>query len=242
MSNWELAYKDYKNGLKYREIADKYDVSINTVKSWKTRKWNKIEGVGIEKKGAHKVAYTKRVQPMIENDGLTENQKLFCLHYLQHFNATKAYQEVYQVDFKSARASGSRLLANVNVKAEIDRLKNELKSNIFLDLQDLMNECVRQLYADITDFVEFGQEVATNKEGESYLKSYLRFKDMDEVDGTLIDEIKLSRDGISIKMPSKQKAIDTLLKYLDTDTETDKNTKVINRGNDEMEEWLNNNH
>lgn len=39
--NWELAYEDYLKGLKYKEIAEKYNVSINTVKSWKTRYWNK---------------------------------------------------------------------------------------------------------------------------------------------------------------------------------------------------------
>lgn len=38
----EKAYKDYLSGMKYKEIADKYDVSINTVKSWKTRyKWQR---------------------------------------------------------------------------------------------------------------------------------------------------------------------------------------------------------
>ncbi|EMQ2587684.1 helix-turn-helix domain-containing protein, partial [Listeria monocytogenes] len=38
MTNWELAYKDYKEGMKYKDIAEKYNVSINTVKSWKSRK------------------------------------------------------------------------------------------------------------------------------------------------------------------------------------------------------------
>ncbi|HID0883027.1 TPA: P27 family phage terminase small subunit [Clostridium botulinum] len=31
------AYKDYVSGMKYKDIADKYSVSINTVKSWKRR-------------------------------------------------------------------------------------------------------------------------------------------------------------------------------------------------------------
>ena len=40
--NNELAYQDYLNGMKYKEIAEKYGVTINTVKSWKTRyKWSK---------------------------------------------------------------------------------------------------------------------------------------------------------------------------------------------------------
>ena len=39
---WELAYEDYQSGMKYKEIAEKYNVTLNTVKSWKTRHWNKI--------------------------------------------------------------------------------------------------------------------------------------------------------------------------------------------------------
>ena len=39
---YEQAETDYMNGLKYKEIAEKYDVTINTVKSWKTRyNWNR---------------------------------------------------------------------------------------------------------------------------------------------------------------------------------------------------------
>lgn len=40
MQKWELAYIDYQNGMKYKDIAAKHDVSINTIKSWKSRKWN----------------------------------------------------------------------------------------------------------------------------------------------------------------------------------------------------------
>lgn len=53
--NWELAYEDYKNGMKYKEIAEKYNVTLNTVKSWKTRHWNK----GVHTKGKESV-HTKR--------------------------------------------------------------------------------------------------------------------------------------------------------------------------------------
>ncbi|WWL93636.1 sigma factor-like helix-turn-helix DNA-binding protein [Pediococcus acidilactici] len=37
MSKKEQAEKDYLSGMKYKDIAEKYDVSINTVKSWKNR-------------------------------------------------------------------------------------------------------------------------------------------------------------------------------------------------------------
>lgn len=42
VQNYELAERDYMGGMKYKEIAEKYNVTINTVKSWKTRyKWSK---------------------------------------------------------------------------------------------------------------------------------------------------------------------------------------------------------
>ncbi|MED3269284.1 phage terminase small subunit [Bacillus thuringiensis] len=53
----ELAQEDYMQGMKYKDIAEKHDVSVNTVKSWKTRyKWDrksvhtKDEKVRIQKK------------------------------------------------------------------------------------------------------------------------------------------------------------------------------------------------
>ncbi len=55
----QLAHKDYLMGMKYKDIAEKYGVSLNTVKSWKQRyNWER-------KKGAHKekVCTPKRGAP-----------------------------------------------------------------------------------------------------------------------------------------------------------------------------------
>ena len=49
MANSDLARKDYQKGMKYKDIADKYNVSINTVKSWQRR-----HGWTRNKKGAPK--------------------------------------------------------------------------------------------------------------------------------------------------------------------------------------------
>ncbi|HDR7617024.1 TPA: hypothetical protein QCX66_002862 [Bacillus mycoides] len=38
----ELAQEDYMQGMKYKELAEKYEVSINTIKSWRKRHgWNR---------------------------------------------------------------------------------------------------------------------------------------------------------------------------------------------------------
>lgn len=35
------AYEDFRDGMKYKEIANKYDVSLSAVKSWASRYWKK---------------------------------------------------------------------------------------------------------------------------------------------------------------------------------------------------------
>ena len=58
-----------------------------------------------------------------KQDPLTEKQKQFCYEYVKDLNGTRAYKEVYkQQDENSARASASRLLKKVNVKAFIKEL------------------------------------------------------------------------------------------------------------------------
>lgn len=49
----ELAYQDYLKGMKYKDIAEKYGVTLNTVKSWKTRySWYR-DGVHTKEKSVH---------------------------------------------------------------------------------------------------------------------------------------------------------------------------------------------
>ncbi|MBO0423846.1 terminase small subunit [Enterococcus plantarum] len=216
MEKWELAYEDYKQGMKYKDIAEKYEVSINTVKSWKSRKWNAPpdKEVATKKK---KVAHKKKLQPVIENDDLTEQQKMFCLFYLQHFNATKAYQQAYQVDYRTAHANSYRLMAKDGIKIELHRLKAELQQDTFVDVKDLIQEYAKQAFADISDFTEFGQELVEFEDGEERPISFVRLKSSDEVDGSLIQEVKKGKDGVSVKLYDKQKAMSELMKYLGGD-------------------------
>ena len=40
---WEIAYKDYIEGMKYADIAAKHDVTTSCVKSWASRYWKKLQ-------------------------------------------------------------------------------------------------------------------------------------------------------------------------------------------------------
>lgn len=59
----KLAEKDYMNGMKYKEIAEKHGVSINTVKSWKRRhEWSREKGAPKQKS-----VHTKRKGGQVGN-------------------------------------------------------------------------------------------------------------------------------------------------------------------------------
>ncbi|MGM0947877.1 MAG: phage terminase small subunit [Bacillota bacterium] len=64
------AYKDYLKGMKYKELAEKYGVSVNTIKSWKQRHgWQRKKGAPL-KKGVH----TKKVGAPLGNKNALGNK------------------------------------------------------------------------------------------------------------------------------------------------------------------------
>lgn len=233
--NWEDIRKEYETtNITLKALAEKYGLKLGTLKSRKSREgWTR----DLTKKDAtpkkKKVAKPKKdatLQPVILSDELNDKQKLFCLYYLKYYNATKAYQKAYGCSYSSAKAEGYKALANPCIKKEIERLKTEQMHGLFLDGMAVLQKYIDIAFADITDFVTFyrrdqqtGQnEVILNPDGTvkdivpkliSWNEMY--FKDMDEVDGTIISEVKKSKDGISVKLHDKMKALEKLEKYFD---------------------------
>lgn len=229
----DAAHKDYELGMKYKDIADKYDVSINTVKSWKQRnEWERGPNKKVvhpkSKKGAHKVEKVapKIIEEISANDELNNQRKLFCLYYVQRFNATWAYMQAYGVDYRTANVNGPRLLGNASVREQIDKLRNEIANGLFVTADDIAKEYAKQAFADIGDYVEFGgQESTIIDEDERELlddngnpikshRSYVMFKDKAKVDTSLIKTIKSGKDGPVIELYDKQKAMDALMNYV----------------------------
>lgn len=238
--NYELAEKDYMDGMKYKDIADKYGVSLNTVKSWKTRyKWNKKsmhtknKKVCTQKKNAslkrhgEKESIAEEVNAVIENTGLTDKQRLFCIYYIRSFNATRAYQKAYECDYVTAMVNGSHLLRKSKVKEEILRLKQNRLNREFFSEEDLFQKYMNIAFADITDFTEFGSKKikALNPdtgEGEEIAVSYVNIKSSNEVDGTLVSEVSKGKNGIKVKLADRMKAMQWLSDHMDLATEEQK--------------------
>ena len=242
--NYDLAYIDYCKGMKYKEIAEKYGVTINTVKSWKTRyKWSK-DGKKVCTQNQKKVCtqndhkkekVEEVVEKVIENVDLTDKQRLFCLLYTRCFNATKAYQKAYKCSYEVAAAASYRMLDNVGIRNEIQRLKQHRSNRELLDESDIFQKYLDIAFADLTDYVEFGVEetpvmglygpieVKDSNTGKKVTlmqkENVVRFKSSSEIDGTILAEVKKGKNGDSIKLADRMKALQWLSDHMDLATE-----------------------
>lgn len=219
-------YKQHNGEILLKDIATQLDVSESTVRSWKNRyKWddeisatsqkNKCNVANKKVIKENKETHTKKLKK-IENslsNELTEKQRLFCIYYIENFNATKAYQKAYDCDYQTAMSNASRMRRNAKVKQEIDRLTNECleeqEINSKLLSKRIFQKYIDIAFADITDYITFGKQ---EREGEfgPYTVNYVDLKDSNNVDGGLISEVSQGKDGIKIKLQDKMKALQWL--------------------------------
>jgi len=228
----------FLQGKKLKEIAELLGEPEGTVRRWKsTYKWGENESERSEFKTNvrnEKIQVEPEVEELADSD-LNEKQQFFCLLYSKNFNATKAYQKAYGCSYATALTNGPALLGNTRIRDEISRLKKMRYSKAMLEPEDIFEKYMDIAFADITDYVEFGQkeryvigmygpiEVKDPETGEkSYLKEKINVvyaKDSAEVDGALISEVSQGRNGFKIKLQDKQKALSWLADHMDMATE-----------------------
>lgn len=238
-------YKDHNGDIDLVEIAHQLSLSPGTIRGWKSKdQWEqKLNGTfqkkterSKKKNKAKKKAIAKDVEQVMNNPDLTDKQRLFCLYYVRYFNATKAYQKAYGCSYETAMTNGSSLLRNTRIRDEIYRLKQNRLNREMLDEYDILQKYMDIAFSDITDYVTFGQETVpvmgpfgpikvkneeTGKE-EVMTKEVnaVRFRESADVDGTLIAEVKQGKDGASIKLLDKMKALEWLTKYFEINPES----------------------
>ena len=240
----QQAKKLFLSGMKLVDISRQLDVPEGTVRRWKsTYKWESErsdkKSERSERKRAKKTRKEKpiaeEVRMVMENPELTEKQRLFCILYVRCFNATKAYRKAYECSYDVANAEGYKLLVKPCIKDEIQKLKQNRLNREMLDEHDIFQKYMDIAFADITDYVEFGQEevpvmaiygpvmVTDEKTGEKVpLKKKIntvRFLESSDVDGTILTEVKQGKDGASIKLADRMKALQWLSEHMDMATD-----------------------
>lgn len=212
----DKAYEIYvvSGGMKkLTDIAEEIGVSAAQIRKWKNQDdWDaKMNGnvtnaksnVTIEikehKKKVRKVM-RKVVASVESNEELTEKQRLFCMYYIQNFNATQAYLKAYGCSYTTANVEGWACLVKPSIKAEIERLKEIRNANVMVCEEDIVERMMRIAFADITDVAEFdGYDVTVKSSGA--------------VDGAVINSIEATKFGIKVKLADRQRALEWLADY-----------------------------
>lgn len=221
----EKAYQMYKDGTKLIDISKKLNIPAGTVRRWKSEQgWDNersIKSERSERKANVRKEKKKRiakedVESVINNENLTDKQRLFCLYYVRCFNATKAYQKAYGCSYETAMANGSASLRNTKIQEEIHKLKQNRLNAEMMEESDIVQKYMDIAFADITDFVEFGNSTYADGETQEEIQySYVNLKNSNSVDGTLISEVSKGRDGAKIKLSDRMKALEWLSNYFE---------------------------
>lgn len=234
----EEAKAMYLEGRKLIEIAKQLGLPEGTVRRWKcTHQWDSERSEKANEPNAPQKRCKRDcqdVQNVEKNAGLTEKQQLFCFFYVRYFNATKAYLKAYGCNAKTAGTNGYRLLKKAGIRKEIMELKQSRLNQQLLDESDIFQKYMDIAFSDITDFLTFGREevpvmgafgpvtVEDKDTGDKIpvtkTINVVQFKESHEVDGSLISEVRQGKDGASIKLADRMKALAWLSEHMDMAT------------------------
>ncbi len=202
------AYRLYQSGMKLAEIAEKLDAPAGTVRRWKSAyQWDGKEKSERSDKGKANVRTEKtdqkqeksssleEAEKVSQNTELTEKQGLFCLYYVKYRNKVKAYQKAFGCSYANACGHASALWKKVEVRNEINRLLEEYRKGVGLEIRDLFQWHLDIARADMNDFVEINGAGARVKE---------------QIDGTLVSEVSETANGVKIKLNDRMKALEWL--------------------------------
>lgn len=249
------AEKLFRKGMKLVEIASQLNLPPGTVRRWKsTYEWDS-ERSDKKSERSNKRLNKKRtkvadeVKGVMDNAELTDKQRLFCIYYIRCFNATKSYQKAYACSYNNAMVEGSKLLRNPKVKKEIMRLKQDKLNREFFSEEDVFQKYMDIAFADITDYVEFGNEqmevILDNGETKEITVSHVNIRNSNEVDGTLISEVSKGKDGVKVKLADRMAALKWLSEHMDLATEEQKVRMAVMKENaktqkddDVVNDWI----
>lgn len=221
----DLAYNLFSCGMTLCSISKTLDIAYSTLKRWKEKyKWNdkcskkinpkneplmkKNEPLKLNQDNTKTIR--QDIKQVVDNTKLTDKQQLFCLYYVQCFNAVKAYKKAYGREANNNNTFYVYdLIRKKEIKEQINKLKQNKFNRLLLTEDDIFQKYVDIAFSDMTDYVDF----KGNK---------LNFCDSSQVDGTLIDEISAGKAGTKIKLLDRMKALEWLSKHMNMATDDQK--------------------
>ena len=111
---------------------------------------------------------------------------------------------------------------NVNVQTEIKRLMDERNERTEITADQVVRQLARIAFMDIKDVIEWGVEdrdvLVSNGPDELPTKEsvpveYVRLKDQEQIDGTLVQSVKMGKHGMVVEFPDRMRAFEMLAKH-----------------------------
>lgn len=246
--------------LPLKEIAAQLGVAEGTLRSWKKRdawgssRCNVAESATQrETQRKRRAQVNRRAAETVEaNDALTDREKDFCAAFVHAPSAAQAAMKTGRYStYGAARTAAWEMMRKETVREEIKRLKSLKRAAMLADGDDIVEMHMRIAFADISDFVEFGREevpvmgpfgpleIKVEESSEmipvTKIVNTVRFREHAQVDGTVISEVKQSRDGASVKLADRQKSLAFLERYFELNP-MDKHKKAFDKARLKLEE------
>lgn len=170
------------------------------IRDWiKKENWNKYTMEDPEDRIKLSEGTKEFIQSAAEQYGLSEQEETFCYHYFKCKNATQAAMRAGYSSSWSYNC-GYRLLKEPKIKKFLRDLQTQACEEVLVDTLDIIRMWAKIAFADMNDYV-------------SVSGAGVMLKGSNQTDGQVITEIKEGKDGITIKMADKMKALDRLSSY-----------------------------
>lgn len=187
------------------EVSVKVLSRVGKVPQSYVRQWIKSEGWDkyVHEDEGDKINLSPQTKEFIrssaEKYGLDEQEELFCYHYLKTMNSTQA---AMRAGYTSAYAynKGYRLLNDERIRNFLADAKAQMCEELFLDPLDVVRMWAKIAMADMNDFV-------------SVSGGGVILRGSSNTDGQLITKIKEGKDGVTIELADKMRALDRLSSY-----------------------------
>jgi phage terminase small subunit len=143
---------------------------------------------------------------------LTDLQKSFCEHYVEHFNVLRAVRESGSLSANTTQI-GTDMMRNPSVVSYIEILKSYAADRVDLRLDRVLKELMRIGFSRMDHFVSWDKKTVVLKSSD----------ELSEDDLAAVSEVVQvdTKDGakIRVKLHSKQAALEKLLGYVESQEE-----------------------
>ena len=144
---------------------------------------------------------------------LTTKQKKFAEEFILDFNATRAAIAAGYSQ-KTARITAAENLTKPNIAEYIKELQKGIKEKYKITEEKIISELCAIAFAKVSDYVKIVPDIDYETMKQKATIKYVETSELSDMQKSAISEIRKTRDGISIKLGDKTKALELLGKHI----------------------------